>query len=541
MKKEILELYNLVQNKNIEKAYSITKKLYKDDKNNKDIVKILAYLHIQKSQFDAAMSVLENYYYTNSEEKDFDYFINMGVCLKASEEYEQSLIMYNQATKINPESHMCYSVPAEIYLKLRNFEKSMELLNISLDKINLEGQESINFPNTIKLKTEVFVALNKDKENEEMLLKILNKKFHPDIFYLLSIVNSKLIGAKLLKKAEDQLEDYDKKYTNKLDRFWYVHPLYFGLAIFYSKTDQTKSENFYLLGNKEIMGSLRYNSFDYQKDIGNIIQCYEKKFKDVYFENNNGENNFFILGTPRSGTTLIESMIASNKEVTSGGELLSARNLIADFVNDINGEDTQSFAKNFKKTYIRRTDFLRGEHDRIVDKLPDNFLYIGYLIKLLPKTKIIRTFRDPWDVAISMFKQRYVTNIPYSASFFNIGVFMANFEAINIFWNQVIEDKNQILDVKYEDLVEKPEVYQKRIYEFLEIKSDYSEVKRKNFFSHTASIRQIGSEIHKKSVKKEEFLSFKGEFIESLQMQRKYWEKRGLLSEEGDFFGYKLS
>ena len=108
------------------------------------------------------------------------------------------------------------------------------------------------------------------------------------------------------------------------------------------------------------MGSLRYNSFDYQKDIGNIIQCYEKKFKDVYFENNNGENNFFILGTPRSGTTLIESMIASNKEVTSGGELLSARNLIADFVNDINGEDTQSFAKNFKKTYIRRTDFLRG-------------------------------------------------------------------------------------------------------------------------------------------------------------------------------------
>ena len=182
MQKEILELYNLVQNKNIEKAYSITKKLYKDDKNNKDIVKILAYLHIQKSQFDAAMSVLENYYYTNSEEKDFDYFINMGVCLKASEEYEQSLTMYNQATKINPESQMCYTVPAEIYLKLRNFEKSMELLNISLDKINLEGQESINFPNTIKLKTEVFVALNKDKENEEMLLKILNKNFIQTFF-----------------------------------------------------------------------------------------------------------------------------------------------------------------------------------------------------------------------------------------------------------------------------------------------------------------------------------------------------------------------
>ncbi len=541
MQKEISELYNLVQNKNIEKAYSLTKKLYQNNKNNKDIVKILAYLHIQKSQFDAAMSVLESYYNDNSEEKDFDYFINMGVCLKSSEEYEKSLKMYEEATKINPESHMCYTVPAEIYLKLRNFEKSMELLNISLDKINIDGKESINFPNTIKLKTEVFVALNKDKENENMLLKILNEKFHPDIFYLLSIVNAKLIDSNVLSKAEGQLKEYDQKYTNKLDRFWYVHPLYFGLAIYYNRKDQKKSENFYLLGNKEVMASLRYNSFDYQKDIGNIIECYNDKFKKINVENNYGKNNFFILGTPRSGTTLIESMIASNKEVTSGGELLSARNLISDFVNDVNKENTSTFIDRFNETYIRRTDFLRGEYFKIVDKLPDNFLYIGFLIKLLPKTKIIRTFRDPWDVAISMFKQRYVTNIPYSASFFNIGVFMANFEAINIFWDKTLKDEKRILDIKYEELVEKPEIYQKKIYDFLEIKSDYNEVERKKFFSHTASIRQIGSEIHKKSVKKEEFLSFKEEFVDSLQMQRKYWEKRGLLSKDGDFFGYELS
>ncbi len=540
MQKEISELYNLVQNKNIEKAYSLTKKLYQNNKNNKDIVKILTYLHIQKSQFDAAMSVLENYYNDNSEEKDFDYFINMGVCLKASEEYEESLKMYSEATKINPESHMCYTVPAEIYLKLRNFEKSMELLNISLDKINLDGKESINFPNTIKLKTEVFVALNKDKENENMLLEILNENFHPDIFYLLSTVNTNLIDNDILSKAERQLKEYDQKYTNKLDRFWYVHPLYFGLAIYYNKKDQKKSENFYLQGNQEVMGSLRYNSFDYQKDIGNIIECYNDKFKKIDVENNYGEKNFFILGTPRSGTTLIESMIASNKEVTSGGELLSARNLISDFVNDVNKENTSTFINRFNETYIRRTDFLRGEYFKIVDKLPDNFLYIGFLIKLLPKTKIIRTFRDPWDVAISMFKQRYVTNIPYSASFFNIGVFMANFEAINIFWNKALKDEKRILDIKYEELVEKPEIYQKKIYEFLEIKSDYNEEERKNFFSHTASIRQIGSEIHKKSVKKEEFLSFKDEFVDSLQMQRKYWEKRGLLSKDGNFFGYQL-
>ena len=542
MQKEILELYKLIQNKNIEKAYSITKKLYQNDKNNKNIVKILAYLHIQKSQYDAGIRVLEDYYNDNSEEKDFDYFINMGVCHKANEDYEISLKMYEEATKINPESHMCYTVPAEIYLKLRDFKKSMDLLDTSLSKMKSIGEDALNFPNTIKLKTEVYVALNKDEENEKMLLGILGEKFHPDIFYLLSIVNSKLINESLLINAEKQLEEYDNKYTNKLDRFWYVHPLYFGLAIFYSKTNQRKSESFYELGNKEIMSSLRYNSFEYQSDIVNIMNCYNENFLSKEQGNaTEGENNFFILGTPRSGTTLIESFIASNNDVTSGGELLSARNLISDFVKSSDSQNTDIFVDKFRDTYLKRTDFLRGDHRKIVDKLPDNFLYLGFIFKLLPKTKIIRTFRDPWDVAVSMFKQRYVTNIPYSASFFNIGVFMANFEAINIFWNGLLDSKNALLDIRYEELVDSPESHQKKIYEFLEINSDFDEKKRKSFFSQTASIRQIGTDIHKQSVKKEEFLSHKEEFFESIQMQRKYWEKRGLAKENSDFFGYKLS
>ena len=542
MQKEISELYHLIKNKNIEKAYSITKKLYQSNKNNKNIVKIFAYLHIQKSQYDGAIRILQEFYNDKSVERDFDYFINMGVCHKANEDYELSLKMYDRATKIDPESHMCYTVPAEIYLKLRNFRKSMEYLDIALDKINKIGQETLNFPNTVKLKTEVYVALNKDQENEKMLLGMLNEKFHPEIFYLLSVVNSELIDNSLLSIAEKKLEEYDQKYNNKLDRFWYVHPLYFGLAIFFNKKNQQKSEYFYKLGNKEIMNSLRYNSFEYQSDIVEIMNCYNNNFLDKnQLDETEGDNNFFILGTPRSGTTLIESFIASNNEVTSGGELLSARNLISNFIKDINNKKTNEFIDDFREIYLKRTNFLRGKYKKIVDKLPDNFLYLGFLFKLLPRTKIIRTFRDPWDVAVSMFKQRYVTNIPYSASFFNIGVFMANFEAINLFWDELLDNKNALLDIKYEELVKDPESHQKKIYEFLNINSDFDEKKRKSFFSQTASIRQIGSDIHKKSIKKEEFMSHKDEFFESILMQRKYWEKRGIISQNNDFFGYKLN
>ena len=540
MQKEISELHNLIKNKNIDKAYVEAKKNYQRDNKNIDIIKILAFLHIQKGQFDSAINVLESYYDKNPNEKDFDYFINMGVSLKSNEEFQQSLLMYEKAIEINPDSPLCYTTPAEIRLKLREFKKSIELINIALDKIkNSAPQNILHFPNAVKLKTEINVALNNDDQNGEMLKKILDENFYPDIFFLLTTVDTTLVSKDLLKKAEESLKINDSKFENKLDRFWYVHPLYFGLAIYYQKTNQEKSEKYYHLGNNETMKSLRYNSFNYQKNIGEIIDNYKNNFVNESIESEEGVNNIFILGTPRSGTTLIESIIASNDEVKSGGELLSANKLIQELV-DHKEQDVKKFVNYFHNKYLSRTKFIRGNYKFIVDKLPENFLFLGYITKILPKTKIIRTFRNPWDIAISLYKQRYVTNIPYSASFFNIGVFMSNFEAINTFWNEEMIGSKNVLDVHYEKLVDDPDLYQKKIYEFLELDSSYSEEKRRSFFSQTASIRQINSPVHIKSIEKKEFIEHKNEFYDAFTMQRKYWVKRGIIKENQDFFGYKI-
>ena len=540
MQKEILELHKLIQLKNIDKAYVEAKKLYKFNNKNQNIVKILVYLHIQKSNFDSAIAVLNEYYDENASEKDFDYYVNMGISLKSNEEFEKSLSMYDKAKEINSNSPLCYTVPAEIYLKLRKFDLALKLINVALEKIDQSvDQNFLHFPNAIKLKTEINVALNKDAESGEMLKKILNEKFHPDIFYLLATINTRLIDDKLIEKAEDQLKINDMSFKNKLDRFWYVHPLYFGLAIYFQKIDQARSEKFYHLGNKETMSSLRYNSFVYQQNIGNITDHYKSSNFELNNKLESGSNNIFILGTPRSGTTLIESIIGSSNDATSGGELLSGFKLINEFVNNRN-ISLNEFIKDFNKKYLDRTSYLRGKFKFIIDKLPENFLFIGYLLKMLPGSKIIRTFRNPWDVAISLYKQRYVTNIPYSASFFNIGVFMSNFEAVNMFWNEQLNTNGSLLDIKYEDLVKNTNHHQKEIYEFLGLKSDYDEEKRKAFFSQTASIRQIGGEVHSKSIEKKEFLDHKNEFYDALMMQRKYWEKRGFEYKSNDFFGYKL-
>ena len=541
MKKEISEIYKLINDKNIDKAYFEAKRLYQVDSENVNIIKILAFLHIQKSQFKATIDLLVNFYERHPEKKDFDYYANLGISYKSLEEFENALIIYQKAREINPESPLCYTVPAEIYLKLRQYEKANALIDSAILKINNSLKNTLHFPNAIKLKTEINVALNKDNESEKILLDILSENFNPDIFYLLAIVNSKSIDDNLLKTAKSYLKGNSKIYTNKLDRFWYVQPILFGLAIYYSNIDKKESENYYHLGNNETMDSLRYDSFSYQKNISAII----KKYEDVILplkdsEQQVGANNFFILGTPRSGTTLIESIIGSNKNVFSGGELLSASNLIQGYI-DRNDENIDNFFNEFTNIYISRTNFIKGNSKYVIDKLPENFLFIGFILKIINGCKIIRTFRNPWDVAVSLYKQRYVTNIPYSASFFNIGVFMANFEAINVYWNKNIPKMENVLDIHYEQLVENPEFYQKKIYKFLNLNfDDFQEENRRKFFSQTASMRQVGGKIHKSSLKKEEFLDKKEEFYEAIEMQRGYWQKKGYLEEKSSFFGYEL-
>jgi len=543
VKKEISEIYKLINDKNIDKAYFEAKRLYQIDSENLDIVKILAFLHIQKSQFKSTIDILVNFYEKYPEKKDFDFYANLAVSYKSLEEFENALAMYQNAREINPNSPLCYTVPAEIYVKLRQYEKANELIDTGISIISNSFSNTIHFPNAIKLKTEINVALNQDNENEKILLDILDENFNPDIFYLLAIVNSKSIDENLLKKAESYLKGNSRIYTNKLDRFWYVQPILFGLALYYSSIDKNKSESYYHLGNNETMGSLRYDSFSYQKNINTIIKKYEDAILPLQ-ENQKkvGANNFFILGTPRSGTTLIESIIGSNKNVFSGGELLSASSLIQEYLNKDDG-NIDNFIENFSNTYISRTNYIKGSSQYIIDKLPENFLFIGYILKILCGCKIIRTFRNPWDVAISLYKQRYVTNIPYSASFFNIGVFMANFEAINLYWNKNIPEhgKESVLDIHYEKLVENPEDYQKKIYEFLGLNpNDFKEENRRKFFSQTASMRQIGAKIHQNSLKKEEFLDKKEEFFEAIEMQRGYWRKKGYADDSSTFFGYEL-
>ena len=540
MKNEISNILSLINSGDSLKALQEAKSFYNKNENNIDAVKVLAYTYIQIGNFERVIEVLKRGYSKRNDQMDFDYFNNMGYALSQIEEFEESITYLKKASELNnsPSADICL---AEVFLKQRKFKDSKEVILIALDKIKKIGVESFSkFANVFLLISEINGALKQDEETIELFIQILKERFNENIFFLLCNISPGYIEKEIINKAESYLLINEDSFKNKIERFNYVTPLYFGLAMYYQSKDKEKSEAFFDNGNKEIFKSTRYNSHQYQERIVKTMDLYLKKYKSFDEGNrDHGEKNFFIVGSPRSGTTLIESIVTANDKVFSGGELKSGKDIIEK--NVLSKEQSLSDLNHrFISKYLRRTSYLRDGHDYIVDKMPENFLYLGIIQKLLPQSKIIRVFRNPWDTAISLYKQRYVINVPYSVSFFNIGVFLANFEAINLFWDKHISIKKNILDLKYEDLVSDYSSNQNIIYEFLEVDMKYDDKKRKEFFSPTASIRQVKEGIHQRSVEKKEFQHHKAEFVDAILMQREYWAKKNISSKKDKFFGYTL-
>ena len=546
MKNEIDKIINLIQVGNNIEAIRLAKSLFLKFPKNINAIKILAYSHIQIGNFEKVIEILTEGYETQNEAKDYDYYNNIGYAHLQLDDFKESIRYLKNAIKLQHNSLQAYISLADAYQKLKDFDEAYIVVNKALD-LALSNPRGFNIENNINLlllKLEINSSLDKNDETKILFINLLKKTFNADLFFLLTRLNDSL------KNKDDliSLAEYKLKLNNKNDfqslaqMKNFEASICFGLGNFYQKKDSRKSEKFYIQANEKVFSISRYNSHSYQSNILSIIDNYNKIFKD-YDENpfNDGQENFFIIGSPRSGTTLVESIISSNNKIFSGGELNLAKRLMENYIF-LQNKNFESFKNEFLNNYIVKTSYMKRDFKYIVDKMPENFLFLGQLQKILPFSKFIRIFRDPWDIATSLYKERYILNIPYSTSFFNIGIFLSNFEAINTFWDQNIKNKDNLLSLNYDDLVKKPENSQKILYEFLGIDSnEYDSSKRGNFFSKTASMSQVKGEIHQKSLYKEVFLTKKGEFFDAFLSQRQFWQNKGIIDKDiDDFFGYTL-
>lgn len=180
-----------------------------------------------------------------------------------------------------------------------------------------------------------------------------------------------------------------------------------------------------------------------------------------------GPTPIFILGLPRSGSTLLEQILASHSKIEGTIEqpvlpsiarkahVLCALNHGGDFLDKI-GHLTATELSELGETYIRDGALFRSENtDYFTDKLPFNFLHVGLIHKILPHAIIIDARRNPMDCGLSLYKQHFPTGVDFSYDLEHIGRYYTQYLRLMDHFDEVLP--NRVFRVQYEHLVREPE------------------------------------------------------------------------------------
>ena len=211
----------------------------------------------------------------------------------------------------------------------------------------------------------------------------------------------------------------------------------------------------------------------------------------------------FVVGMPRSGTSLIEQILASHSAVHGAGELTDLQkifNSIGDFPEAFLRLAPEQFSA-IGQTYRQRITTLAEGARFVVDKMPANFFYAGAMPLLLPNAKIIHCRRDPVDTCLSCYSKNFAGEQRFSYDLRELGAFYQSYSRLMEHWRQLLP-ASHFLEVEYEAVVADQERETRRILQYLGLEWEdgcerFYETPRA---VRTASVNQVRSPIYHSSV-----------------------------------------
>ncbi len=238
-------------------------------------------------------------------------------------------------------------------------------------------------------------------------------------------------------------------------------------------------------------------------------------FSAEFFEARHGWGDLsrlpiLIVGMPRSGTTLVEQILASHPDVTAGGELTYLNELSKQLAADIPAlEYPEAIAaasatqiNALGEEYVRQLAMLSRGLPRVTDKLPPNFMRLGLIALCLPAAKVIHVRRHPFDTCLSIYFQNFEHEHAYAWDLTHLGAYYREYERLMDHWRRVVP--LQTLEVQYEALVDNQEKLTRELLEYCDLSWDdrclrFWETKRA---VDTASLWQVRQPMYTRSVER---------------------------------------
>ena len=215
--------------------------------------------------------------------------------------------------------------------------------------------------------------------------------------------------------------------------------------------------------------SLRRRTMDYavEQDLARMVELRETFPALRQAEGCESAEPIFILGLPRTGSTLVERIIASHSAVFSAGELqnfgvVTARLAAAraSAAPRPSPASTISLSADIQpadlgRAYVESTRPRTGHTPHFIDKMPTNFLYLGLIMRALPRARIVHLVRDPVDTCFAIYKTLFKRAYPYSYRLDELADYYAGYRRLMDHWRAIAPGR--IIDLSYESLVEDPQ------------------------------------------------------------------------------------
>ncbi len=426
--------------------------------------------------------------------KNFNILNNLGLAYVQCGENEKAEEYYNNALKLKPDF-------LEALVNLGNLKT----------KHNKNEEAKDYFKKAIKLNEKavtpkLLLAGNYEQsgnfeEAERLYHEIL--KINPDSTVAdksLSLIHKYAIDDKHLKMMEKKLSgNFDNEGMRRLN---------FALGKAYEDIgNYEKSFKFYERGNKLYKNDINYESGQEIERFNAIKKIFNNDVKKL---DSYGQKLIFIIGMPRSGTTLIEQILSSHKSVYGAGELSFLKDIVEKKIFIKNNSSTLNIKEltptiltEIKDYYLKKLEIFKNTKEYLIDKAPLNFKWIGFILTIFPDAKIIHCTRNPMDICWSNYKNTFSSKLmDYTYDFDDLANFYNIYDDLMKFWLKKFD--NKIFNMDYEKLIENKEQETKKLLKFCDLNWDNNCLdfhKNKRSVS-TASLAQVRQPLYKTSVEK---------------------------------------